>query len=222
MATLNYYEVLGVSPQALQEDIKKAYRKLALEFHPDRNQGNRKAEQKIREVNAAYEVLGDPDTRKSYDRLRLGHVDSSTRYPQEAEPADVVSPAVVVEGMENTLRDEARREMLRMMMRSKEVIKQELAIIRERVIQRQGYDTFEEHVVMARADEGMENFITEDVQKRKTNLVDIALEMVRTGAPGWVKNDEEQSEVKKILEQAYLTGWREGYAQACELFYERR
>lgn len=222
MATLNYYAVLGVSPQALQEDIKKAYRKLALEYHPDRNQGDRKAEQKIREVNAAYEVLGDPDARKTYDRLRLGHVDGPIRYPRDAEPDDVISPAVVVERMEGTLRDEARREMLRMMMSKKEFIKQELALIRERVIQRQGYDTFEEHVVMARADEGIDSFITADVQKRKANLVDIAVEMVRTGAPGWIKNDEEQSQVRKILDQAYRAGWREGYAQACELFYERR
>ena len=62
MATLNYYAVLEVSLQASQEEIKKAYRKLALQYHPDRNQGNRQAEQKIREVNAAYEILGDLDT----------------------------------------------------------------------------------------------------------------------------------------------------------------
>ncbi|MGD9852127.1 MAG: DnaJ domain-containing protein [Nitrospirales bacterium] len=222
MATLNYYAVLGVSPQAVQEDIKKAYRKLALEFHPDRNQGNRNAEQKIREVNAAYEILGDPDARKTYDRLRLGHVDTPSRYSPDVEPDDVVSPAVVVERMEGTLRDEARREMLRMMMSKKEFIKQELALIRERVIQRQGYDTFEERVVMERAEEGIDGLVTEDIQKRKANLVDIAVEMVRSGVPGWIKNDEEQSQVRKILDQAYRTGWREGYAQACELFYERR
>lgn len=222
MATLNYYAVLGVSPQAVQEDIKKAYRKLALEYHPDRNQGNRNAEQKIREVNAAYEILGDPDARKTYDRLRLGQVDSPNRYPQDTEPEDVVSPAVVVERMEGTLRDEARREMLRMMMSKKEFIKEELALIRERVIQRQGYDTFEEHVVMARAEEGIDGFVTEEVRKRKANLVDIAVEMVRSGVPGWIKNEEEQLQVRKILDQAYRAGWREGYAQACELFYERR
>ena len=50
---LNYYAVLGVSLQATQDEIKKSYRKLALQYHPDRNQGNRQAEQKIREVNAA-------------------------------------------------------------------------------------------------------------------------------------------------------------------------
>lgn len=222
MANLNYYAVLGVSPQASQEEIKKAYRKLALEHHPDRNQGNRQADHKIREVNAAYEILGDPDSRKTYDRLRLGQVESPTRYPHDVEPADVVSPSVLVERMERTLRDEARREMLRLMMSKKEFIKAELAAIREQVIQRQGYDTFEEKVVLARADEGLGDLVTEEIQKRKANLVDIAVEMVRSGVPGWIKNPDEQAQVKKILDEAYRAGWREGYAQACELFYERR
>ena len=222
MATLNYYAVLGVSPQASQEEIKKAYRKLALAHHPDRNQGNRQADHKIREVNAAYEILGDPDSRKTYDRLRLGQVESPTPYPQDVEPADVVSPSVLVERMERTLRDEARREMLRLMMSKKEFIKAELAVIRERVLQRQGYDTFEEKVVLGRAEEGIGCLVTEEIQKRKANLVDIAVEMVRSGVPGWIKNPDEQAQVKKILDEAYRAGWREGYAQACELFYERR
>jgi len=222
MATLNYYAVLGVSPQASQEDIKKAYRKLALEHHPDRNQGDRQADHKIREVNAAYEILGDPDSRKTYDRLRLGHVESPSRYSPDVEPADVVSPSVVVERMEATLRDEARREMLRLLMTQREFIKAELAIIRERVVQRQGYDTFEEQVVLARADEGLDNLVTEDIQKRKANLVDVAVEMVRSSVPGWIKNATEQSQVRKLMDEAYRTGWKEGYAQACELFYERR
>ena len=65
MATLNYYAVLEVTLQASQDEIKKSYRKLALQYHPDRNQGNSQAEQKIREVNAAYEILGDPEARKT-------------------------------------------------------------------------------------------------------------------------------------------------------------
>ena len=69
---LDYYATLEVTPQASDEEIKRAYRKLALKYHPDRNQGNKTAEEKIREINAAYEVLGDPETRKSYERLRFG------------------------------------------------------------------------------------------------------------------------------------------------------
>lgn len=222
MANLNYYAVLGVSPQASQEEIKKTYRKLALEHHPDRNQGDRKADQKIREINAAYEILGDPEARKTYDRLRLGHVESRNAYPPDVEPTETISPVVVLDRMETTLREEARREMLGVMMKNREFIKTELGIIRDRVIRKQGYDTFEEKVVLNRAEEGINTLITEEALRRRENLVDIAVEMVRTGAPGWMKNSEDQKQVRQALERAYRTGWCEGYAQACELFYERR
>lgn len=222
MTILNYYAVLEVSSQASQEDIKKAYRKLALEHHPDRNQGDHGAEQKIRDVNAAYEVLGDPESRKTYDRLRLGQVEISHHHSCDVEPADVVSPSVVVGRIEATLRDEARREMLRLMMTRKEFIKSELAIIRERVIQRQGYDTFEDQVVLGRANEGIGLLVTEDMERRKDNLVEVAVEMVRSGVPGWLNKAEAQAQIKQELDGAYRAGWREGYTQACELFYERR
>src|SRR3989441_5830958 len=66
MATL--YDSLGVSKPASQEEIKKAYRKLARQYHPDKNPGDASAEQKFKEISAAYDVLGDPDKRKQYDR----------------------------------------------------------------------------------------------------------------------------------------------------------
>ncbi|MBP5739975.1 MAG: DnaJ domain-containing protein, partial [Spirochaetia bacterium] len=55
----DYYEVLGVEKSASKEDIKKAYRKLAIKYHPDRNAGNPEAEEKFKEATEAYEVLGD-------------------------------------------------------------------------------------------------------------------------------------------------------------------
>lgn len=61
------YKVLGVSKTATQDEIKKAYRELALKYHPDRNQGNIEAENKLKEINAAYTVLSDPSQRSSYD-----------------------------------------------------------------------------------------------------------------------------------------------------------
>jgi molecular chaperone DnaJ len=68
VAPRDLYSVLGVDKKASQADIKKAYRKLARQYHPDRNPGDAKAEERFKEVSAAYDVLGDPDKRKQYDR----------------------------------------------------------------------------------------------------------------------------------------------------------
>ena len=69
----DYYEVLGVQKSASEEEIKKAYRKLAREFHPDRNPGDKKAEGKFKEVQEAYDVLSDQTKRSQYDRFgRVG------------------------------------------------------------------------------------------------------------------------------------------------------
>lgn len=67
----DYYEVLNVSKSASEEDIKKAYRKLALQYHPDRNAGNKVAEEKFKELSEAYEVLSDQQKRRQYDQF--GH-----------------------------------------------------------------------------------------------------------------------------------------------------
>jgi len=71
MAKRDYYEILGVAKTATQEEIKKAYRKEALKFHPDRNQGNKEAEEKFKEAAEAYEVLSDEQKKAKYDRF--GH-----------------------------------------------------------------------------------------------------------------------------------------------------
>lgn len=65
----DYYEVLGVSKTATPEELKKAYRKLAVQYHPDRNPGNKEAEEKFKELAKAYEVLSDADKRKRYDQF---------------------------------------------------------------------------------------------------------------------------------------------------------
>src|SRR5512140_216926 len=65
----DYYKILGVERGASQDVIKKAYRKLAMKFHPDRNPGDKKAEDKFKEINEANEVLGDPKKRSRYDQL---------------------------------------------------------------------------------------------------------------------------------------------------------
>ena len=71
----DYYEVLGIDKSASADDIKKAYRKKAKEFHPDLHPGDKECEQKFKEVNEAYEVLSDADKRAKYDQYGFAGVD---------------------------------------------------------------------------------------------------------------------------------------------------
>src|SRR5881392_136709 len=71
MAKRDFYETLGVSKSADAEELKRAYRKLAMQFHPDRNASDKTAEQKFKEISEAYDVLKDDQKRAAYDRF--GH-----------------------------------------------------------------------------------------------------------------------------------------------------
>src|ERR671918_2320437 len=66
----DYYEILGVSPDADETTIKQTYRKLARQYHPDVNPGNKEAEEKFKEINEAYQALSNAEQRKKYDQLR--------------------------------------------------------------------------------------------------------------------------------------------------------
>lgn len=78
----DYYKILGINRNASEDEIKRAYRKLALKYHPDRNPNNKQAEERFKEVNEAYQVLGDPQKRARYDQLG----ESYTRWQQRGAP----------------------------------------------------------------------------------------------------------------------------------------
>ncbi len=214
MARVDFYRVLGISRDASDDAIKKAYRKLVFQHHPDRNPDSTHAEAKIREINAAYEVVGDPEKRRSYDRLNYWGDDTALD-----EAAD---PAVILDEMEKKLFDEGRKEVFAVLMKDVKRIKAELAVIRERTVADQGYDTFKEKIIQERASEVMEEFVTPEMNGRKQRLVEVATEMmlsqgvVKRGDPGGVRA------LSGRLEEVFRKGRAKGFAAALELFYERR
>lgn len=212
MAWVDYYRILGVSREASDDDIKKAYRKLVLQHHPDRNPGSREAEEAIRRINAAYEIIGDPETRRGYDRLSWG-----------VEPrAEAVDLGAVLQDMERTLFEEGRKELFAAMMRDLPRIKTELALIRERTVAAQGYDSFVEPIVQGRAAEVVDEFVTDVMRDRAERLLNVATEMMVS--QGVVDRDDER-EVRRLshrLEVSLRRGRLHGISSALELFYERQ
>jgi len=209
---MDYYRILGVSREASDEEIKKAYRKLVFKHHPDRNPSQTEAEAKIREINAAYEIVGDAEKRRSYDRLFWGD-------EPRTETAD---PAVILDEMEKKLFDEGRKELFAILMKDVKRVKAELAMIRERTVAAQGYDSFKEDVVSARAEEAMPEFLTEEMERRKQRLLEVATEMMMS--QGVAKRGDEGGihSLRNRLEAAYRQGRIHGVVSALELFYERR
>ena len=212
MPRVDFYRILGVSREASDDVIKKAYRKLVFEHHPDRNPNSKEAEEKIREINAAYEVIGDEEARRNYDRLNWG---------DEFAP-DVVDVGALLEEMEKKLFDEGRKELFAVLMKDVPKIKAELALIRERVVKDQGYDSFKETLVHQRAAEIMPELATDEMEGRRKRLVDVATQMmVSQGVVG--RNDEAGiRSLRARLDEQFKKGRLHGFASALELFYERR
>ncbi|MDR2491743.1 MAG: DnaJ domain-containing protein, partial [Spirochaetaceae bacterium] len=75
MAKRDYYEVLGVAKDASKDEIKKAYRKLAIQYHPDKNPGDKSTEEKFKEATEAYEILSDDKKRGAYDQFGFAGVE---------------------------------------------------------------------------------------------------------------------------------------------------
>ena len=213
MARIDFYRVLGVSRDASDEAIKKAYRKLVFQHHPDRNPDSTHAEAKIREINAAYEVVGDPEKRRTYDRLNWG---------EETARDEAADPAVILDEMEQKLFDEGRKEVFAILMKDVKRVKVELAVIRERTVAEQGYDTFKEEIIQERASEIMEELVTAEMEERTQRLVEVATEMllsqgvVKQGDKGGIRS------LRGQLGDVFRKGRMKGFASALELFYERR
>ena len=213
MAHLDYYETLGVSRDASDEQIKKAYRKLVFQYHPDRNPSSKEAEAKIREINAAYEVIGDPEKRTLYERLRFGAFEV-----KEAPP----DPAVILEEMEKKLYDEGRKEVFALLVKDVARVKVELDLIRERTVAQQGYDTFKDSLVIDRARQVMHEFVTPEMESRMKRLLDVAVQMMISQRVVERDDGEAVQGVKERLRDSFQRGRLYGIRDALELFYVRR
>jgi molecular chaperone DnaJ len=209
---MDYYQVLGVSRNASDDEIKKAYRKLVFQYHPDRNPDSKDADAKIRELNAAYEIIGDADKRQSYDRLSWGD-----------EPrAEAVDPGLILDDIEQKLFDEGRKELFSILMQNVARVRVELGVIRERTIREQGYDSFLEPVVAARASEIMDEFVTTDMNQRKQRLVEVATDMLVSQGLAKRSDEREIRSLRSRLDERFHKGRIHGVASALELFYERQ
>lgn len=208
----DYYEILGVPRDVSDEDLKKAYRKLVLQYHPDRNPGDKTAEEKIREINAAYEVVGDPEKRRAYDRLRFG----------DEVRDEAPDPNVILEQMEQKLFDEGRKELFALLIKDTKRIKAELAIVRERTVAAQGYDTFKERIVAERAAEILPEFVTAEMDARRDRILDVAVQMM---ASQLVVRKDDAAAVNALRQQfqdTFQKGRIGGFSSALELLYARR
>ena len=212
MAKLDYYEILGISRGASDEEIKKAYRQLVFRHHPDRNPNSKEAEAKIREINAAYDIIGDAEKRHTYERLRWGYE------PREAAP----DPAVILEAMEEKLFEEGHKDVFHVVVKDIKRAKAELALIRQRVVELQGYDTFQDSVVRRRAAEILHEFVTPDMEMRKTRLLDVAVQMMISQHVAKGDDDKSVKEVRDRLQEVFQRGRHSGFASALEMYYERR
>jgi molecular chaperone DnaJ len=212
MASLDYYAVLGIAAGATDDEIKKAYRKLVRKYHPDHNPDDPQAEAKIREINAAYEVVGDAETRRTYERLRFGDE------PREAPP----DPAAILRAMEAKLFDEGRKEVFAVLIKDLPRVRAELAIVRKRTVAAQGYDAFKEYLVAERAAEVMAELTTPEMQGRMKRLVDVALRMMISQGVVGLGDERRCNELRKLFLDAFESGRRKGFGAALEMLYERR
>ena len=212
MPRVDYYRVLGVARDVTDDDIKKAYRKLVFQHHPDRNPHNTNAGEKIREINSAYEVLGNAESRRTYDRLHWG----------EEPRSETVDPSFFLDEMEKKLFDEGRKEVFAALMTMLPRVKAELAPVRERTVAHQGYDSFKVPIVEERAAEVMDEFVNPEMETRKQRLLEVALQMMVSQSVVGRGDEGGIRALRGQLEEAFRKGRIKGFIVALELLYERR
>jgi molecular chaperone DnaJ len=212
MTRQDYYTILGVSRHASDEDIKKAYRKLVFQYHPDRNPDDKEAEVKIRELNAAYEIIGDAEGRRTYERLNVG----------EAVVDESPDLGLLLKQMEEKLFDEGRKELFAVLIKQAARIKSELAVVRERTVKAQGYDTFHEPIVLERAREVLGDFLTPELEAKRKRLVDVAVQMMISQQVVGKQDEKGINVMRDRFQRLFGEGEWHGFAQALELWYQRR
>jgi DnaJ-class molecular chaperone len=119
-AERDYYAILAVAETASEEEIKRAYRRLALQHHPDRNPGDRRAEERFKQVSEAYAVLMDAGRRRDYDALRRSRADHGARRPEPRWREEEVFRDLFSDPRSASVFDDLRREWERMGLRFNE------------------------------------------------------------------------------------------------------
>jgi molecular chaperone DnaJ len=213
MTGRDFYDILGVARDISDEDLKKVYRRLVRRYHPDRNPGNKAAEERIREINAAYEVIGDPEKRRVYDRLRFG---------ADVRPDTPPDPGIILEQMEQKLFDEGRKEIFARLIPNTKRIKTELGIVRERTVAAQGYDAFRENIVAERAAEVLPEFTTAEMDARRDQIVDVAVQMMASHGVVSRNDPAALNALRQRFKETYQKGRIGGFSSALELLYVRR
>ena len=211
----DYYKVLGVEQDATSETIKRIYRKLAKEHHPDLHPGDKKAEARFKEVSEAYGVLGDTQAKEEYDRLRFG---AHPTYGVKARPVNM--EIFVSQAMEK-LYEGGHEEIQGHLLRSIPKLRDEIEIIRKITKSKIGYDAFKPKIVEEHAREAFTGWIDEDMIVRRSKIIHVALFNLLNQGAADRKREHEVDKLKRRLENAWEDGQVAGYRDALEMFYQR-
>src|SRR5207244_12924489 len=202
----DYYKVLGVEQDATSETIKRIYRKLAKEHHPDLHPGDKKAEDRVKEVSEAYGVLGDPQAKEEYDRLRFG---AHPTYGVKARP---VNTEIFVSQTMEKLYEGGHEEIQGHLLRNIPKIREEIEVVRKVTKSKIGYDAFKPKIVEEHAHEAFAGWIDEDMIVRRSKIIHVALfNLINQGAAARNREqevDKQQRRLENACEEGQVAGYR--------------